>query len=824
MISETALEDLAKAKGRDRYHRLQSRIETDLGLSETDGARKLIEANLKALGDQIALRLNTQAFAAQLQEVGPLKVALVTLTYGFHGVSSVSPVAHVMETIGRHVEAEVWALGLLRKDEKAAKRIEKGVKRKHSSIKYRRQSARSQAARGGYEVEKWSKVLRVKLGEWLLNLLLEVCPDIFELGKTETKARRAGNEYTQTSAILCLTSWAQEHIEAVAQAMAELSPMMFPMTERPDDWRGLIGGGYKDKALKKLHPLVRVKYGNQAHQSLINHAIRQGQMQPVFDAVNAIQSVPFMINKRILNLLHWVMDRRIKVKGLPPFRDFDDPKYPKNWAELSEDQKDKWKKQGAKIKKKNLGLKGQRNILRLDLETAETMALAEWFAVPHSLDFRGRIYGISSFNFQRGDHVRALFLFKEGKPIGDEGLYWLAIHLANCGDVDKVSKRPFDERLQWVNDNLERILDVAADPQGTVDWWCNVDSPFLFVAAAMEYAEALVHGPSYVSHLPVSWDGSCSGLQHLTAMMRSTEGALVNLLPNDEPADIYQVIADLVVERLKKDAADGKIAAQTWLNYGFGRKEAKRGVMTYAYSSRAFGMADQIREDLMEPLADKVLIGELSAHPFGENEGFGEASYMGKLLCDTIEGFVKAPAQAMGFLRKIALALAHEGKSATWVTPIGLPVVSWYPETQEDRVKLYLYDRGIKVLNHVSIDGGPTSKVRKEKSANGVSPNFVHSLDACHLMMVVNAAVAEGITQQALVHDSFGCLAADARRYNEIIREQFVRLYTEHDVLEELRNQALKEISVANAHRIPEVPPKGSLDLTEVLRSDYAFA
>ena len=134
--------------------------------------------------------------------------------------------------------------------------------------------------------------------------------------------------------------------------------------------------------------------------------------------------------------------------------------------------------------------------------------------------------------------------------------------------------------------------------------------------------------------------------------------------------------------------------------------------MTYAYSSRAFGMADQIREDLMNPLADEVLRGALPKHPFGDEEGFKEASYMGKLLCDTIEAFIQAPAEAMGFLRKIALGMAHEGKSPTWTTPVGMPVMSWYPETETGRLKLYLYDRGFKLPVRPEIDAGPTKGVR----------------------------------------------------------------------------------------------------------------
>jgi DNA-directed RNA polymerase, mitochondrial len=50
-------------------------------------------------------------------------------------------------------------------------------------------------------------------------------------------------------------------------------------------------------------------------------------------------------------------------------------------------------------------------------------------------------------------------------------------------------------------------------------------------------------------------------------------------------------------------------------------------------------------------------------------------------------------------------------------------------------------------------------------------------------MLTVNAAVSEGLTSIAAVHDSFGCLPSRAGRFREIIRGQFVRMYQEHDVL-----------------------------------------
>jgi DNA-directed RNA polymerase len=91
-------------------------------------------------------------------------------------------------------------------------------------------------------------------------------------------------------------------------------------------------------------------------------------------------------------------------------------------------------------------------------------------------------------------------------------------------------------------------------------------------------------------------------------------------------------------------------------------------------------------------------------------------------------------------------------------------------------------------------------------------------------MRTVNAAVAEGITSIATVHDGFGCLASRAARFSNIILEQFVRMYEEHDVLAEVLNQARADFS-GNTKRMPSAPPQyGSLDLKEVLSAEFAFA
>ena len=115
--------------------------------------------------------------------------------------------------------------------------------------------------------------------------------------------------------------------------------------------------------------------------------------------------------------------------------------------------------------------------------------------------------------------------------------------------------------------------------------------------------------------------------------------------------------------------------------------------------------------------------------------------------------------------------------------------------------------------------------INKKKSINGIAPNFVHACDAAHLMRVVIRAASEGIKNLATVHDSFGCLAPRANRSRQIIREEFVRMYEEHDVLAEILEQARNDLSKQqNKKALPKLPPYGLLDIKEVLKADYAFA
>lgn len=811
-------------KAQERAGNLQGWGETEGGLAIT---RKYISELSKAISEKLEAAQNTETdrgksrtgAEALIGSLDPDVVALATLSTSLNGIAKGLPLTGTLVRIGLNIEGEVWSSELKDFDHKLHTRADQWARRDRSRLSSRQQAARNIAERGGFKLAKWTSDNHTQVGAWLVETLLESLPDVFVLEEREGSRDAYYLQITEGALKLAC--------DAFEQAV-RLRPVMFPSEWPPLPWQSLTLGGPRDPAGHHSTKVVRTLH--QETQGLVRAAISDGQMQPTLDALNTIQRVPWTINKRVLEVILECEKRGIAVKGgvkgwgVPPAKDVTLPEYPEGGSASELKQ---WGIDCARAKRTNRTLAGERLGFRADLTTAKMLAENERFYVPHNLDWRGRVYGLSHFNFQRDDRVRALFLFDRGEAIGEDGLRWLKIHTANCGDFGKVSKRPFEERVKWSNDNAAVIAAIAENPLADEQLavWTKADKPFLFLAACLELASACKVGASFVTSLPVSWDGSCSGLQHLCAMTRAPEGSLVNLTDTPEPQDVYSLVAEVAFESIALDVDDekfGKFARLALAYDGNRRKLVKRNVMTYSYSSKKFGMSQQLITDLMDPLAEQVQRGERDEHPFGENESTQAAAarYLASKIFAAIETVVDRPARAMAFLQKIARALAHEGKVMEWVTPTGLPWSNRYHEPTTKRVRLWMRDRGVSLR----IATGYEKPVDKDRAANGVAPNLVHACDAAHLMMVVNAAAAEGITNHALVHDSFGCLASQSTRYHQIIREQFVRLYEEHDVLAEVLERATLALSEHNRDRLPDRVDAGDLNIKEVLNATYAFA
>jgi Mitochondrial DNA-directed RNA polymerase len=181
--------------------------------------------------------------------------------------------------------------------------------------------------------------------------------------------------------------------------------------------------------------------------------------------------------------------------GLPSWENEPLPGKPKNFA-TNETAKRKWKRAAEPVHRRNRKAKKTRAGVDRVLRVVNMVSDVPAIYFPYSLDFRGRVYPISNYLNPQGDDLsKALLKFAEGKPLGDDGIVWLAIHGANCMDTtpqgEKVSKMTLDERLAWVLAHSNAICAVADDPF-LHSWWQQAEDPLQFYAFCVEWRNATV--------------------------------------------------------------------------------------------------------------------------------------------------------------------------------------------------------------------------------------------------------------------------------------------------------------------------------------------
>ena len=832
---------------------------------EKRGEGSSIKANLKvtqAVLPAIIRSLQSWATSNTFEGRGKRHSALLPLTtLGLEkpsGIGVVScfnllnqPLRRVLIMIGRAIESELLFTHLQEVDCDVAQRLFKFQK---GNGFFRRVTAlnRHQTA------VAWTDSKRCRIAEPVLNAVLST--GLFQL--TPQGGRK--------EMVITLTEEGRTVLHDLEDRFAWAKPMFLPMVTEPLPWTSQTDGGYRTSRGRRYTRLVKTRDPGQRASLAV--AMKSGQAAPFVAGVNALQATPWQIDETMLDLVKWTFEeglgdglKKFPTKThVPAYKMPEDPQ-PLNFRDA------------RKVHETNMAIDADFAVFRNDVETAEFLTDFPCFYLPHNADKRGRVYPIPHFNFQRSDHIKAMFRFAEGKPLGERGLHWLMVHLANCGDFEKVSKKSFNDRIEWVGDYIHRIRAAAYDPK-VYHWWMEADKPFCFLAACKELVAAL-DSPcerTYVSHLPVALDGSNSGLQHYSMALRSEdEGRMVCLASLEAPEDVYRLVAEASAtlvreevqsspikllealkakqpkpeketpaeyeERMAVLATKTRLAGELWLEYGIDRGTVKRNVMTFGYSSETFGFREQLMEDLMNPLSEKVLRGQAPNHPL-EIDGDGgwfASLYLAKKNWAAVTSLIQSGAAGMQWLKRAAQLLAHEGKPVCWTTPTGFPCRNVYTEIETVTVELFLFDKSLTLSDpavgrendgdlyrtvRTSVADRGTETIIKSKSASTIAPNVIHSMDASHLLLTANAAIAQGIKNFQFIHDSFATHAGDTEVFFWLIRDTLVDMYEGIDLFGSLHEQVDFDLSEEGRAKLPPPPPTGTLDMDAVRKSLYSFA
>lgn len=795
---QLALERESESLGVERYKKVMAQRPQ----AETGPGRKLVMSALESTAAAIT------AFIAEadtgkpgkrhmalkyLRVVAPNSLAYLT---AFTCVNAlVNPRARavtVATTLGKDVAREITYSGLAEKHPGLHRLIQRQLAKSTSSR--HRQGVMDAAVREAEDFERTDITEKDALlvGMKLIELF-EQASGLIELRLDYQGAKRQLLLHGNQKVLDWLT---QAHDSA-----ALFSPVLLPMVVPPRPWTTPRDGGYLTDIGGRSW-LVRTR--NRAYRRELGLV----DMPEVYDALNAIQATPWKINKSVLDVANELWDAGGAVAGLPDREMTELPARPEMLdtnpefykAHFADEFKD-WKRRMAIAYEENGQLVSKR------LAAAQMLALADKFSefpaiyFPHNLDFRGRTYPIPpTLNPQSNDLGKALLTFAEGKPLGNDGAFWLAVHLANCWGVDKVS---FEERVSWVKANEEMILDCALNPLDGCRRWQEADSPFCALAACFEWAGFCLNGKEHVSHIPVALDGSCNGLQNFSAMLRDPiGGAATNLTPHQKPADIYTEVLN-VAQRKIAAAAQGGDEKAIKLDGQLTRSLVKHPVMTLPYGVTQSGMRAQ-------------LLKEMKGSELGDD--WEVAAYLASILWEAIGEVVVAARAAMDWLRDVSKIASSADLPVSWTTPAGFPVLQEYRAEEGVRIRPHVGGREVNLV--VNIGG---TKLDRRRQTLGISPNFVHSCDASHMMLSVNLAVANGITSFAMIHDSYGTHAANAGILAAALRQAFVDQYSS-PVLENFRTEISGQLPPEVAEKLPPVPPSGSLDLSAVLDSPYFFA
>lgn len=747
-----------------------------------------------------------------LQLLPPSKLAMMTILelMRLHATSTTDGMktAHAVVQIGKAVEREHF-VNLLRKDPKWLAKKRAAQNKLHegglSNYQLRRELAKSyidDPLRDAQTIT-WTTNIRARVGSYLIQQLMEVAT-VKRSAKDrdgvkwdeEQPAFYSAYQYVQGKRLGVLRlNDVVRHRLARDNTMDTLHPRHLPMLVPPNPWIRYDSGGYlsvKTKALRFKNDFEQASY--------LKAASEDGSLESVLTGLDVLGSTAWTINKDIFKVVSEVWNSGKAIADMPPLdNDEAEPIRPDNYDTDMRARAD-YLYRLKMYNQEKASDHSQRCEVNYRLEIARAF-MGERFYFPHNMDFRGRAYPIPPhLNHIGNDVSRGLLLFADGKVLGESGLRWLRIHLANVYGYDKAS---FSERVQFAVDHEEDMRKSVANPLGEGgDWWLKADDPWQCLATCMELVKALDHpeGPEqYVSQLPVHQDGTCNGLQHYAALGGDMAGAeQVNLKGGDRPSDVYTAVSDAVIEEVKLDAKQG-LKAAILLDGMIARKVVKQTVMTTVYGVTFVGAKNQIAKQLSERgLAAEVV--------------WETAAYLAKKVLYSIGDLFAGAESIQRWLKDSALLIARSipperlhavtagedsetGKptlktgpnvsremmtSVIWTTPLGLPVVQPYRKDIRKQIKTSLQTIFIQ-------DPNLASQVSPSKQASAFPPNFIHSLDATHMFLTALECQSAGLTF-ASVHDSYWTHACDIETMSDIIRDTFVRLHS-CDILPKLHEE-----------------------------------
>lgn len=769
------------------------------------------------------------AYGPILKQSTPARLAAITTlavlnSIAFQGADKGVSLSVIINGISRIAEEDIQALKV-EQNRKAEQRKGKAewLRKKQRSLQSQvdgQEEGQNQAEIGGVDAvpRLATEEKQERLRTWPLSLRTKIAAVLLS-GLTETAKVRVVREHAETKEKVVCMQPAFTHCHqyrrgrkvgvlmahpVLAESLrkepkADFLARHLPMVVAPEPWSKFDQGAYVESSVS----LVRIKAGEQDQKLYTEAALARGDMEQVTKGLDVLGKTAWRINRSVFDVFLEAWNTGEAIAKVPPLNP-DIPVPPEPDAAEGPVARRNWTKAIKQAHNAKMGYHSVRCYMNFQLEIARAFRDQEFF-FPHNVDFRGRAYPIPTYlNHMGADHVRGLLRFSKGRELGERGLMWLKVHLANVYGFDKASLK---DREAFSTDHLPNIIDSATNPLNGDRWWLEAEDPWQCLAACFELKAAmdLPDPTKFVSSLPVHQDGTCNGLQHYAALGGDSWGAQqVNLLPADKPADVYSAVADLVRQGVDEDAKHGNPLAKAMTDK-IKRKIVKQTVMTNVYGVTFSGAKKQVLKQIVAHyptieqetgVAPGLVASYIATRIFKALatmfKGAHDIQYwlgeIGGRVCraltaeqlDQLKASDTEPATGNTKAKKIVskedlLDLCRS--TIIWTTPLRMPVVQPYRKNQCKIVNTCMQTFILQNPNRFD-------PVNRRKQLQAFPPNFIHSLDASHMLLSALECDEKGLAFAA-VHDSFWTHAADIDVMNRVLRDAFIRIHSEN-VIERL--------------------------------------
>jgi hypothetical protein len=432
---------------------------------------------------------------------------------------------------------------------------------------------------------------------------------------------------------------------------------------------------------------------------------------------------------------------------------------------------------------------------RLIMGAYQKDAIHENLFLPLYMDFRGRIYTRTTWvSYQGNDLQKGLLRFPRNvQPHDDQAV---ALHVTGLMGFDK---KALPERMK-IYHGMEAKRDHFDGSEDPIQLWTALD----------------LMARGQCDSIPIQVDGTCNGLQHLSAMFRDHEAApWVNLAGsslNDAPSDLYIEVAGHTAAVVALHAASGEAWAMRFQSSGavITRGTVKRPVMVLPYGGTMVAIEEGVTEGVLaqsgikghlwsqclkaEGILDPEAIAgnylafadrELKDHPLFKSD----MRKLGNVVYEAIKNVIPKAMDAMDAFRSIASMVGD--RSLEWSNGVGdnpMWIIHAYPKS-ERRTNIF---RGFHLPDSVR---GLAMKCGRDDinpamHRTGIVANFIHSQDAAHLVTTMHHFRYNGGVSFGANHDCLYTRSSEAKILGTAVRTAMWKRYEMDPLMSPVRLRA----------------------------------